>query len=962
MPAATTPGPAGAGADRPLILLDGMSLAFRAYFALPDTLKTSGGVTTNAVHGFTSMVLNLVKDHHPVALAVAFDLPGGTFRDEIVDDYKGGRDETPADLPPQFEMIREVLHALAIPVVEAEGFEADDVLATLASEARDRGHPVIIVTGDRDSYQLVEDPYIRVLYNRRGVSDYALYDEAGIQERTGVLPPKYPLLAALRGDPSDNLPGVPGVGEKTAAKLINEYGDLDTLYAHLDALSPKLRQNLAEHVDRVHKNAEVIPLVRDVPLDVDVDDLVLGGWDLEEARAAFAALEMKGAWTRFESALRDGLLGAPGAGGYGGGRGAWSTEDGRAAPEAAPAGPEDGPDWLAAPTCAVPTDIDSACSDLEDLFAAVRSATGNVALAPSWEGDAGRTPLLALALVSEAGSADASPTPAVFLGPFSGGLLVGEPRVLAALASGLGPDGVGVVAHDAKELMRILLPDGVDITGLAMDTAVAAYLLDPSDDRYRLSDLAPRHLGVSVDDGAGAKGQGAFLLEEVGDEADDSDGSGLDHTGLGLVRLAAVLARLRVPLQAALDVIGEGALFEDMERPLVRVLARMEVVGIPVDREVLRSIAVGLTAECESLESTMHELAGTPFNVNSVKQLRTVLYDDLGLQPGRKTKTGYSTDARTLESLRGQHPIIEVLLRYREVEKLRSTYGEALAAEVAPDGRIHATFRQTVARTGRLSSDRPNLHNIPVRTDEGRRFREAFVPSAGRRLLVADYDQVELRAIAHLSGDPGLTAAFAAGEDIHRTVAARVFGVDRDAVTHDQRSTAKMVSYGLAYGMESYGLAQRLGVPVEEAKGILDAFFGAFPSVQAYMERAVAEARTNGFTLTIFGRRRPLPDLHSSNHQVRQAAERQAMNAGIQGLAADLFKMALIRLDSGLEDGGYRSDLVLQVHDEVLVDVDPDEADAVETLTETALTGAAELSVPLKVAMSWGSSWAEAKG
>jgi len=962
MPATTTPGPAGAGAGRPLILLDGMSLAFRAYFALPDTLKTSAGVTTNAVHGFASMVLNLVKDHQPSALAVAFDLPGGTFRDEIVDDYKGGRDETPADLPPQFEMIRDVLHALAIPVVEAEGFEADDVLATLASEARDRGHPVIIVTGDRDSYQLVEDPYIRVLYNRRGVSDYALYDEAGIEERTGVLPPKYPLLAALRGDPSDNLPGVPGVGEKTAAKLINEYGDLDTLYAHLDALSPKLRQNLAEHVERVRKNAEVIPLVRDVPLDVDVDDLVLGGWDLEEARAAFASLEMKGAWTRFESAMRDGLLGAPGAGGYGGGGGAWSVEGGGPEAEAPPVGPEDGPAWLAAPTCAVPADVDGACSDLEDLFAAVRSGTGNVALAAGWEGDAGRTPLLALALVVEAAAGDASPSPAVFLGPHAGGHLVAEPRVLATLASGLGRDGVGVVAHDAKELMRTLLPLGVDITGLAMDTAVAAYLLDPSDDRYRLSDLAPRYLGVSVDDGTGAKGQGAFLLEEAGDEGDGTDTSGLDHTGLGVVRLAAVLARLREPLQQALADIGEGALFQDMERPLVRVLARMEVVGIPVDREVLRAIAVGLTAECESLESTMHELAGTPFNVNSVKQLRTVLYDDLGLKPGRKTKTGYSTDARTLESLRGQHPIIEVLLRYREVEKLRSTYGETLAAEVAPDGRIHATFRQTVARTGRLSSDRPNLHNIPVRTDEGRRFREAFVPSAGRRLLVADYDQVELRAIAHLSGDPGLTAAFAAGEDIHRTVAARVFGVDRDAVTHEQRSTAKMVSYGLAYGMESYGLAQRLGVPVEEAKGILDAFFGAFPSVQAYMERAVAEARANGYTVTSFGRRRPLPDLVSSNHQVRQAAERQAMNAGIQGLAADLFKMALIRLDSGLEEGGYRSDLVLQVHDEVLVDVEPDESDAVEQLTLAALTGAADLDVPLRVAMAWGSSWAEAKG
>jgi len=947
----SSPSPLAAG-SRPLILLDGMSLAFRAYFALPETLKTRAGVTTNAVHGFTSMVLNLVKDHDPIGVAVAFDLPGGTFRDEIVDGYKGGRDATPADLPPQFEMIRAVMASLAIPVIDAEGFEADDVLATLASEARDRGHPVIIVTGDRDSYQLVEDPYVRVLYNRRGVSDYALYDEAGIEERTGVSPQKYPLLASLRGDPSDNLPGVPGVGEKTAAKLINEYGDLDTLYANLDALSPKLRQNLADHADRVRLNAEVIPLVRDVPLDVDVDNLRLGGWDHEEARRAFAALELQGAWTRFESAMKSGLFGVPADGG---------DADG-AVVDAPSTGSLDLPAWLESPVCAVPLGIDQACSDLVALFGSVRAGTGNLALAASWEGDPGRSPLLALALVAEAAAATTHPTPAVYLGPCTGGHLVADPQVLAALADGLGPEGVGVVAHDAKELMRSLLPLGVDITGLAVDTAVAAYLLDPSDDRYRLSDLAPRFLGVDVDDGTGATGQGAFVLEAEPDDADDVSASGLDHTGLGLVRLAAVVARLRTPLQQALADIGERDLFADMERPLVRVLARMEVVGIPVDREVLRTIASELTAECRSLESTMHELAGGPFNVNSVKQLRTVLYENLGLQPGRKTKTGYSTDARTLETLRGLHPIIEVLLRYREVEKLRSTYGETLAGEVTPDGRIHATFRQTVARTGRLSSDRPNLHNIPVRTDEGRRFRQAFIPSVGRRLLVADYDQVELRAIAHLSADPGLTSAFEAGEDIHRTVAARVFGVDRDQVTHEQRSTAKMVSYGLAYGMEAYGLAQRLAVPVEEAKGILDAFFGAFPSVHAYMDNAVVEARAKGYTLTIFGRRRPLPDLLSSNHQVRQAAERQAMNAGIQGLAADLFKMALIRLDSGLESGGYRSDLVLQVHDEVLVDVDPDEADAVRQLTETALTGAAELSVPLKVAMAWGSSWAEAKG
>jgi DNA polymerase-1 len=950
-----------ADADRPLILLDGMSLAFRAYFALPADLTTSAGVVTNAVHGFASMLHNLVRDHHPSGLAVAFDLPGPTFRDEVLDDYKGGRAETPADLTAQFAMIRSMVESLAIPVVGTVGYEADDVLATLATEARDRGRPVIIVTGDRDSYQLVEDPFIRVLYNRRGVSDYALYDEQGIEDRTGVRPEKYPILAALRGDPSDNLPGVPGVGEKTAAKLVNEYGDLDAIYAHLDALSPKLRENLAASAERVRLNAQVIPLVRTVPLDVHVDDLTLGGWDAEVARRAFAELELRTLWTRFETLMRDGALGSPGAGtsGIDGGSGTAGE------PGEGPDGPAVGtgaPDWLTEPVVAIPDNAGTAVEALGASVVAARAATGNLALHPVWIGDPGRSPLASLTVVAEpaggsTGEAEDPPTVLHLTGGGDGPL--DAPELLEALASAVGPGGVGVIGHDVKELMRWLLPLGVDVVGLVMDTAVAAYLLDASVDHYRLADLAFAQLDLVVEDGSGAVGQGAFDLED----ADiDPDTAPLDTAVLAAARLASVIARLRPPLAAALAEAGATQLHDEIDRPLVRVLARMEVTGVPVDREVLRTIAAGLADECASLETTIQDLAGGPFNVNSVKQLREVLYDRLGLQPIRKTKTGYSTDARTLEQLKDQHPVVVALLRYREVEKLRSTYGESLAAEVADDDRIHATFRQTVARTGRLSSDRPNLHNIPVRTEEGRRFRQAFVPSPGRRLLVADYDQVELRAIAHLSGDPGLTSAFAAGEDIHRTVASQVFGVDREAVTSAQRSTAKMVSYGLAYGMEAYGLSQRLGVPVEEAQVILRAFFEAFPAVHEYMQQAVATARNSGYTVTEFGRRRLLPDLVSSNYQVRQAAERQAMNAGIQGLAADLFKVALIRLDSALEHDGFHSDLVLQVHDEVMVDVAPDEEEAVAELTERALTGAADLQVPLKVAMAWGTSWAEAKG
>ncbi|MDA8366334.1 MAG: DNA polymerase I [Actinomycetota bacterium] len=920
----------------PLVLLDGMSLAFRSFFALPDDLATSAGVVTNAVHGFVSMLVNLVREYRPRGVAVAFDLPGGTFRDEVVPDYKGGRAATPEALLPQFDLIRGILASLAIPVVEAPGYEADDVLATLATEARDRGHPVVVVTGDRDAFQLVEDPLVRVVYNRRGVSDVVVYDEAGIRERTGVSPSDYPLLAALRGDPSDNLPGVPGVGEKTAARLVNEYRSLDELFAHLDALSPKLRENLATHEATVRRNAEVIPLVRDVPLGTDEADIAIGGWDEEEARRAFAELELRNSWQRAAELLHSGAFGPPRAGS---GAGALGVKV-----HGIPDGVTDPSGW----TWELAGTGGELARRLEELAGEARAAGVAVATAVAWSGDPGRSDPAAVALCVE------GTTAAVVA---HGEALVGDGGAREAFEGLVAASGPGVVSHGAKELMRWLLPRGVDMTGLVMDTSVASYLLDPSTDDYVLGDLARVHLGIELPGHPGAgRGQGSFDLG-----GGSGPGGVPEDLGAHIGRAAVATGLLRRRLTDALEEDGEWELHQEIELPLVRVLARMEVVGVRVDRTVLEGIAAEMAEECRTLEARIRALAGTDFNVNSVPQLRSVLYERLGLTPVRKTKTGYSTDARTLEQLRDQHPIVDTLLRYREVEKLRSTYGERLAAEIGPDGRIHATFNQTVARTGRLSSDRPNLHNIPVRSDDGRRLRRAFVPSEGCRLLVADYDQIELRAIAHLSGDPGLTSAFAAGQDIHRAVAARVFGVAPEDVTHAQRSTAKMVSYGLAYGMEAYGLSQRLAVPVEDAREILDSFFEAFPSVRSYMQEAVADARQAGYTVTAFGRRRPLPDLLSGSFQVRQAAERQAMNAGIQGLAADLFKLALVRLDAGLEDGGFASTVVLQVHDEVLVDVAADEAGEVESLVRGALEGAASLSVPLVVSMAWGDSWAEAK-
>jgi len=918
--------------DGDLYLLDGNSLVFRAFFALPIDLATKAGQVTNAVHGFTSMLVMLLRESEPGGMAVAFDRPEPTFRDDIVEEYKGNRPDTPDLLIPQFALVRDVLRALGIVMVEKVGYEADDILATLATRGRDAGRNVVVVSGDRDTFQLVEDPLVKVMYTRRGLSDTVVYDEAGIIERHGVSPSAYPTLAALRGDTSDNLPGVPGVGEKTAAKLVSTYGTLDAIFDHVAEQTPKLRHNLTEHEAQVRRNAEVIPLVRDVELDLTLEDLALGKWDANEVKRVFGELELRSAWQRV----------APILGG----------DSDEALPR--PAGSHAPPAVdLSAVVASVPADAKEATASLD----AASKAKAPLALAPVWSGDAGRSPLVGVAVTAAPiGAPDSADGPAAPASPmWLDEKILADSAVLGALATLVGPGGAPLVSHGSKELMRSLLPVGIDITSLALDTAVVAYLLDPSSGRYRLEDVVEVQLGLALDAEVEAGAVGQLALE----------GPAEVEVSTLAARHAVALGLLFVPMRDALVRAGLERLHDEVERPLVRVLARMEVAGVRVDTAELRRIADGLVAECGRLEAEIHELAGETFNVNSTPQLRAVLYDRLGLTPGRKTKTGFSTDASTLEKLRGQHPIIDTLLSYREVEKLRSTYGETLLAEVAADGRIHATFGQTVARTGRLSSDRPNLHNIPVRSEEGRRLRRAFIPAEGCRLLVADYDQIELRVIAHLSHDPGLVAAFAEGRDIHRTTAASVFGVAPEDVTTAQRNRAKMVSYGLAYGMEAYGLAQRLSIEPSEAGQILDAYFAAFPAVRAYMDQTVVEARSRGYTETLFGRRRPLPDLHSPNRNLRMAAERQAMNAGIQGLAADLFKVALVRLDAALEEKQLASRVVLQVHDEVLVEVPSDEEAITGDLVTTVMGSVADavhLAVPLEVSAAWGDTWADAKG
>ena len=820
-----------------------------------------------------------------------------------MEEYKGGRAETPDDLLPQFDMIKQLVEVLAIPIVSKPRFEADDVLATLATSARDVGRSSVVVTGDRDCFQLVEDPYIRVLYNRRGVSDYTLYDEAGIIERTGLEPARYPMLAALRGDPSDNLPGVPGVGEKTAAKLLHTYGDLPGIFANLEALTPKLRENMSANEERALKNFEVMTLVRDVPLAVDPQDLELGGWDRAEAQALFERYELNSIWRR-TVALLD-------AGAFGSGTGGASTP-----PLATSNEPLES-------SMTGSLEI-SVLDEVGSIPVAESAATGRHTVALSAAGD-----LLATAA---AGSSAVAIVP------------VESPSSREVLCS-VEP----MQALDSKRVLRAAITAGNESPAIPSgDAGVAGYLLDAASGDYGLRALMATYLpSVAVNEESATEGQ--LALDQTADR----------HA---LASEVVAVDQLLLAMEPRLEDEGLGALYRDIELPLVRVLARMEDRGIAVDVEVLRSITEDLTQRVGALEASIQELAGHPFKVNSTPQLRQVLFEELGLPPGRKTKTGFSTDASTLEGLLGQHPIIEALLRYRELEKLRSTYGDTLLAEVQPDGRIHATFRQTVARTGRLSSEQPNLHNIPVRSEEGRRFREAFVPTPGWGLLVADYDQVELRIIAHLSGDEGLLAAFASGEDIHRSIAAGVFGVEPASVSHEQRERAKMVSYGLAYGMEAFGLARRLGGDIGEAKEIMDRYFAAFPAVKGYMDATVAEARAQGFTRTELGRIRPLPELISGPRAAQAAAERQAMNAGIQGLAADIFKVALVRLDRRLETEDLAARIVLQVHDEVLVEAPPDERERAEAATIEELTQAAALRVPLKVSLGWGSSWATAKG
>ena len=882
------------------LLLDGHSLAYRAFYALPADLATSSGQVTNAAYGFTAMLAKVVGDLSPEGVGVAFDTPTPTFRKEKDDSYKAGRKETPDLFRQQLPLIYQVLESLGIPIIEAPGFEADDVIATLATAAESQGHDVVVVTGDRDSYQLVNDPHIKVLYNKRGVSDYALYDEAGILERTGVTPAQYPEYAALRGDPSDNLPGVPGIGEKTAAKLITTYGNLDGIFANVDDLPPKQRANLGEWEQQVRHNHDMSVLRRNVELSISIDDLVSRPFEIEPARSLFNQLEFRTLFPRILAALK--------------------TVDIAPSPEE---------------VFEVEVEVLGAKSALERLNV---MADHPLAFEPIWVGVRGKSPIDALAI--------ASADECVVLNPEA----MASNEVRKTLLEIFG-DG-NIAAHGAKELLhglRRTFDRGTvtNFSGLAYDTAVMAYLIEPGESTYELDSLAARHLGIEIKSPDREEG----TLDLGGEESFIQAG-----------RSAAAILRLAISLENSLKEREQMDLYRDVELPLIEILADIEDLGVRIDVEFLEALRVELTASCAKHEAALHEYSGETFNVNSTTQLRRVLFEKLGLTPVKKTSTGQpSTDADSLSKLSGDHPFVAELMRYREVEKLRSTYAEALPRLVADDGRIHATLNQLSTSTGRISSETPNLQNIPIRTEEGRALRKAFIAAEGCVLLSSDYSQIELRILAHLADDPGLVDAFERGTDIHTVTASKVFGVGEADVDSHQRRFAKVINYGLAYGMEAYGLAQRMDIPNDQARDILEAFFSGFPRVREFMDQTVIEARRLGYTSTIMGRRRRIPELASENFRIRQMGERMAQNAPVQGSAADVFKVAMVRLAHALKAEGLSSRIVLTVHDELVLEVPLNEKDAAEALTRSVMEGAAQLRVPLVVDIGFGPNWAEAK-
>ncbi len=906
--AAAEPGQGQARRGR-LLLLDGHSLAFRAFFALPpENFSTTTGQPTNAVYGFTAMLINVLRDEQPTHVAVAFDRSEPTFRHEQYVEYKATRKESPADFRNQLSLIFEVLDALGISRLSVPGFEADDVIATLATQAAG-DMDVLIVTGDRDALQLVNDD-VTVLYTMRGISEMARFTPDAVMAKYGLTPAQYPDFAALRGDPSDNLPGIPGVGEKTATKWIAEFGSLAALVDRVDEVKGKAGDALREHLSGVLRNSQLTQLVRDVALDLGPADLRPLPWDREQIHQLFDTLQFRVLRDRLYATLPNGI-GIP----------AISAD--------APAG--DASAYDVAATVLRPGEV-------ADWIEGNVAGTGRAGLAASGTWGRGTGNLTGLAIAGPGGAA-------AYLDPTS--LTESDDK---ALGEWLADPSRPKALHDAKGPMHALAARGFELAGLTSDTALAAYLALPGQRSFDLADLALRYLNRELRDAEPATGQ---LTLDVQDESE---------VAAALAPRAQATAELADALDADLATRGAAELLAEVELPLVGVLADMERAGIGADTEHFAAMSASLGGEVKAAEQAAFAVTGHEFNLGSPKQLQEVLFTELGLPKTRRIKSGYTTDSEALTGLLAQteHPVLAHLLRHRDVAKLKSIV-DSLIPMADADGRIHTTYNQMIAATGRLSSTDPNMQNIPIRTEEGRRIRRGFIVGPGYEcLLTADYSQIELRIMAHLSADEALAAAFGSGHDFHAATAGRVFGVEPTAVTQELRGKVKAMNYGLAYGLSAYGLSQQLRISPDEARGYMDEYFEQFGGVRDYLRDVVARARMDGYTQTMLGRRRYLPDLTSDNRQRREMAERMALNAPIQGSAADIIKVAMLAVHRDLQAAGLQSRMLLQVHDELLFEVAAGELDAVRKLVSAAMCGAAGLSVPLEVSMGWGHSWADA--
>jgi DNA polymerase I len=873
-------------------------MAFRAFYALPaDKFSTSTGQHTNAVYGFTSMLLAMIREQSPTHVAVAFDLDTPTFRETEYSEYKAGRNKTPEEFHGQVDLIIKVMEAMRIPTISMDGYEADDIIASLSEQAEAAGWDVLVVSGDRDAFQLITDK-VTVLYPKKGVSEIPPMDAAAVEAKYFVPPNRYSDLAALVGETADNLPGVPGVGPKTAAKWINQYGGLEGILENVDSIGGKVGNALRENVEQVKRNRRLNHLLRDLDLPVNLSAMTLEHPDRDAVEELFDALEFTTLRKRLfelfavDEQVEDTEVHAP-------------RHDVLASAEQLDA-------WL---------------DGTNQLPVAVQVVA---------EGTTGGEDAVALALVS--------PSAAAYVA-FEGLDADAEKR----LADWLQDLDAPKVVHDFKYAYKLLFHRGFELLGVVDDTAISAYLIQPDRRNYELADLAQYHLKLSV-------------------AATGSSGGGQQQLDLGEDPAAPAVAKAFAALQLSEHFAGQlverGAnqLLGGLDLPLSLVLAKMELHGIAVATDQLDRLLDDFTVTIDAASSEAFRIIGKEINLGSPKQLQAVLFDELELPKTKKIKTGYSTDADALNDLiaKTQHPFLVQLLAYRDASKLRQTV-EGLRKTVGDDGRIHTTYAQTVAATGRLSSNNPNLQNIPVRSEAGRRIREVFIVGEGyESLLTADYSQIEMRIMAHLSGDEGLISAFREGEDLHRFVGAHIFGVAPEDVTSEMRAKVKAMSYGLVYGLSSFGLSKQLNIPVDEARTLMKDYFARFGAVRDYLRGVVEQARKDGYTSTIEGRRRYLPDLTSTNRQLREMSERAALNAPIQGSAADIIKKAMLGVDDELKAQDLKSRMLLQVHDELVFEVAPGEHEALERLVREQMGAAAELSVPLDVSVGVGRTWHEA--